>query len=763
LNPLLRKYRRFLFVQEQQGLGAALKVSWASLANSARYRWLLVRERALAGSGSPGSGKSSVPDNDRYDVLAFLPSADRAQRPVPSGSVAVVIPVYRDLGATRACLTSVLGSQCGCLAEVIVVDDASPDPEVSAYLDEEAAAGRIHLLRSQSNRGFVHSVNWGMEAAGERDVILLNSDTVVAGDWVDRLAAHGARPLVGTVTPFSNNATICSYPTPDGVRELWTGESVDAIDAAFATANAGRRTEIPTAVGFCMFVSRRCLRDVGAFDADGFKRGYGEENDFCLRASRRGWRHLLAADVFVWHRGEVSFGRSAAALQNQALGELRRRYPGYLSDVADHAQRDPARPWRVAATAARFRRGERPVLLMITHALGGGTEKHVLDLWRRYREEARILVLQPTDAGPVRLWSPESREHLDVRWRVGASIESLAALIVSFGVARVHVHHVLGLQFDASNLIERLGVPFDFTLHDYYSICPRIRLSRPTAGYCGGPEDAKCASCLSDAPKAEVVDVALWHARRGWMLSSAERVICPSLDAADRIGDFVHGPELVVALHDTLDHEAFPDPLAPPLAASEPLRVALIGVLSADKGARLVGECARFARQAQVAVRFSLIGFVPDADARFVKDAGLTVSGPYKSEELPQRLVAEAPHVVWFPAVWPETYSFTLSEAMRARLPVLVPDIGAFAERVAGRPWSWITRWDTSPAEFGDVFAGIAADLRRREPVATGEARSALRAGLARSHVRESSASFYDDSYLNPLRVGSAPSSAVEM
>ena len=145
--------------------------------------------------------------------------------------------------------------------------------------------------------------------------MLLNSDTEVANDWLDRLLrAAYAYPDVGTVTPFSNNATICSYPF-----EGWTGGvpgslGLAELDRLFASTNAGRTVDLPTAVGFCMCIRRACLERIGPFDAERFGRGYGEENDFCMRAAGAGWRNVLAGDVFVYHEGAVSFSGERLAL-----------------------------------------------------------------------------------------------------------------------------------------------------------------------------------------------------------------------------------------------------------------------------------------------------------------------------------------------------------------------------------------------------------------------------------------------------------------
>jgi GT2 family glycosyltransferase len=279
----------------------------------------------------------------------------------------VIIPVYRGLAETRRCLESVLAAPVRNPHEIVVVDDASPQPELSAWLREAGAGGRFTLLVHERNRGFVASVNEGMRLHPGRDVVLLNSDTEVAPGWLDRIAACAARdPRTGTVTPFSNNATICSYPRFAQRNALPEGAGTADLDAAFARANAGQAVEIPTAVGFCMFIARRCLDEVGSFDEEAFGRGYGEEVDFCMRASRAGWRHWLAADTFVFHEGEVSFGGGAQEIRNRAQAIVDERYPEFQPRVRDFIAADPPRAFRERATealappSARLAAGPRP-------------------------------------------------------------------------------------------------------------------------------------------------------------------------------------------------------------------------------------------------------------------------------------------------------------------------------------------------------------------------------------------------------------------
>ena len=259
----------------------------------------------------------------------------------------VIIPVYRGLAATRRCLESVLGCRVDVPHEVIVIDDASPEPDISAWLKQLSEAGRITLVTHASNAGFVASANEGMGMHTDRDVVLLNSDTEVADGWLDRLVACAARdPRTGTVTPFSNNATICSYPNMEPPHALPDGLGVEDLDRLFAEENAGLSIEIPTGVGFCMLIRRACIAETGEFDEAAFGAGYGEEVDFCLRASKAGWRHRLAADVFVFHEGAVSFGADRLTRQGKAQAIVDARYPEFTLRVRNFALRDPAAPAR---------------------------------------------------------------------------------------------------------------------------------------------------------------------------------------------------------------------------------------------------------------------------------------------------------------------------------------------------------------------------------------------------------------------------------
>jgi GT2 family glycosyltransferase len=308
----------------------------------------------------------------------------------------IVVPVFRGEAETRACLESVFAAANRRPVEVVVIDDASPEPAISAWLRELAAQGRISLIAHPENRGFVQSVNEGMALHADRDVILLNSDTEVAPGWVDRLMAHfAADSTIGTATPFSTNATICSYPRTLASNALPAGETTRSLDTAFAAANAGRRVDIPTAVGFCMAISRACLDRIGLFDAERYGTGYGEEVDFCMRAARKGFRNVLAGDVFVLHVGEVSFKGAGAERRQKAQATVDALYPEFQERLAEFIPSDPPRNLRRRADLQRLR--GHPEALRITE--GDGVTR--ID-WPQAGEEFALWLETVHDAAAIR-------------------------------------------------------------------------------------------------------------------------------------------------------------------------------------------------------------------------------------------------------------------------------------------------------------------------------------------------------------------------
>ncbi|MEO8653071.1 MAG: methyltransferase domain-containing protein, partial [Ramlibacter sp.] len=609
-------------------------------------------------------------------LLGRRPPAAPAALPAPqpvaprADTVDVIVPVYRGLEDTRRCIESVLASRCRTPWRLVVINDASPEPQVTEWLREASRMdGRIVLLENEHNLGFVATVNRGMASSDANDALLLNSDTEVANDWLDRLrAAAYSDGRVASVTPFSNNATICSYPRFCEPNELPPGWDTARLDALFAATNPGRSVDVPTGVGFCMYVRRDSLDAIGLFDVENFGKGYGEENDFCRRAAEAGWRNLHALDTFVLHTGGVSFGDSKSQREREAVEKLRRMHPTYDGIVHDFVVNDPARSARFAVDVARVRGAGRPCILAILHDRAGGTQRHAAELAEHFRGRATFFTLVPTPGSAVVLELLEPGSGFRVEFSLPGDWQWLLQVLSGLGIAHLHYHHVLGQREEILRLGEELGVPWDYTTHDFYSMCPQISLTDRTDRYCGEEGDGQCGRCLQWTPAPGGSDIATWRERHGALLTQARHVLAPSRDTARRYARMWPAADVRLAPHtDLAGSSALPTPQVAPLAARAALKVVVIGALSRIKGADLLEDVALLAAKADAPVEFHLIGYAY-RELHKQPRASLTVHGPYEEADLQGLLKWMKPDLVWFPALWPETYSYTLSACLIAGL-----------------------------------------------------------------------------------------------
>ena len=527
--------------------------------------------------------------------------------------VDVVIPVYDGLDETVACLASVLATVDTSWARIVVINDCSPNPQITAYLRELAVEHpQLLLLENETNLGFVGTANRGMANDVQRDVLMLNSDVEVAGNWLQRLReAAYQHQKVASLTPFSNNATIFSFPDFCEENPLLFGLGVAELDAWFAEHfSAEDVIPVPTGVGCCMYMRRDCLDAVGYFDQETFGRGYGEENDWCQRAEAAGWRNLHLANCFVYHAGGVSFGAEQQQRVDHAQALLAKKHPRYAEDVQRHLAADPAREKRGRALLGLFARQQRPKILMISHKLGGGAQQHVEELVSLYRNDALFLQLTPEREGESVLLScyDGTRRLQDgLHFEIATEYDKLLRLLAELGVGRVHFHHTMGLPPRLWLLASDLGCGHDITVHDYYLINGNPTLTDGDARFVSEQQEDFDQQCAGHYPLPEGVSADQWRINQKLLVENAERVIFPSMDAWRRFTRFFTVKASVVAWHP--DYQ-LSQPYPPPAwrcGQERPLRVLVLGALSREKGADVLEAVA--AGMAGVPVEFHLLGY----------------------------------------------------------------------------------------------------------------------------------------------------------
>jgi GT2 family glycosyltransferase len=613
----------------------------------------------------------------------------------PRAPLTVVVPVYRGLSVTRACLDALLAAlPAG--ARVVVVDDASPEPALSSWLDGLAAAGRILLFRHEKNLGFPAAANAGIERAGGGDVLLLNSDTLVPPGAIEALAeaAYGAAST-GSATPFSNEATILSYPDRNGGNPAPEPGATARLQALAALANGGQTLEIPVGIGFCLFMRHDCLKITGGLRSDLYAQGYGEENDWCLRARQHGFRHVAALGAYVAHHGGVSFGAAGRALNRRNAKILNLLFPGYDRLIAAHIKADPLAPARRRLDAARFAAGRNAAgaVLLISHNHGGGVARMVEAGMQAVRAAGRrpILLFPGAPADPKGTPFPWDSELTDgkpgdypgLRFALPRQQGELLAVLREENIEYAVLHHGLGQHAVIRTLAAALGVPQDMVLHDYASFCPRVNLlSKPDADaplrYCGEPNLAGCEACVAIAGDEtfEELGPARLIARSKQEFAAARRIIVPSPDAAARIRRHFPAvqPEITAWEDDRL-----PVSLAGPRGGAR--RVAVIGGIGPAKGYDILLECGRDARRRNLGLEFFIAGASAD-DAPLLATGRIFITGAYAEGEATALIRGLAADLAFLPSIWPETWCFALSEAWRAGLYTLAFDLGAQAARI---------------------------------------------------------------------------------
>jgi len=667
----------------------------------------------------------------------------------------VIIPVYNAPDDVRDCLASVL-SHLRPDARVVLIDDASPDPRIAALFAEiEARAHpQVVLLENETNLGFTGTANRGMHLS-RADVVLLNSDTLVTAGWLDAIIdGAAADPRIGTITPFSNNAEILSFPRfcEDNV---WSpGADPAPIAAAIAAAAVPTYPDLPTGVGFCMYVRRALIDDVGVFDPI-FGVGYGEENDLCLRAATAGWRNVLADNAFVVHTGGRSFAGRKHELGPRNIEVLVGRHPHYLDMVRTYIAADPLRALREAAQmrlAADAAPGRG--VLHVLHHHGGGTEAHVRALIAGLRERWRHYLAIAVDDR----WQVEEHRAdgtvvtFDLRRAAHESWPQFAAgICATFDIGLVHLHHISASRTGIVEALAELPVPYGYTVHDLYVACPTITFSGPDGLYCGAQIDpAVCRRCLGAQGAFAAVDIEAWRAQHHTLLRRAAFRIAPSQWAAATLARYFPDCPATVIEHgihagfaprktDARTVVLLPDDDVP--------TVAVLGAIGPDKGARRLERLVELARASGARVRVVLIGYLDFQHGPWQSpDALLTVHGRYDAADLPALLAHYRVRLVLFPSAGPESFSYTLSEAWAAGVPVLVPPIGALAERVSGSGAGFVMsddEWRDERAMLARACALTASASRPALRDAGARARATPHATLA--GMAEATFAVYED------------------
>lgn len=643
---------------------------------------------------------------------------DRDAAPAEQHVYDLIVPNFNAPDFLERCLDSLI-AHTDPRHRIHVVDDASTDPRVDPLLRRYAAKhSHLRYYRLPTNLGFPGAVNAALQSTAN-DVVLVNSDTEFPSGWLARLdRCRRSDPSIHAVSPLSNNATICSVPAFNERNALPPNVTLEEMDRWVQSTSLRRYPPVPTAVGFCMLMTRRAIDEVGPFDM-AFGRGYGEEVDWCQRAWARGYASVICDDVYVFHHGEAGFSHvpSRNALRRANERRVDERWPHYMPSLQAYCMQNPLR----LQQQMLFERLRRPPaaklrVLHVTHSFDrpAGTEIFVRQHVDGMRDDVASTVLYPVPLSPFHdgavevegrglladgLLKVRMNAHLFATDHVlrGTSLSLRAPAVERFfgdvvagaGADVVQFSHFANLGSLALPLVAKaMGAKVVVVLHDYFLLCPDWNLLHADGTACGEAKaDAsspRCINCLAQRmqsrPSAGVLDLPAWLEQRTELaravLERADALVAPSKFVREQFAR-AHGAgigeRVRVIPHGTPAHRFEAD-----YAPRRELRVAFVGNATRIKGIDTFVEAARRLRDRPV--RFRILGGVHPGQGVGVTD-NLELCGSYPPREL-SRLLQDV-DVVVIGSVVHETYCYTLDEAFRAGAPVVATAMGAIPERVA--------------------------------------------------------------------------------
>jgi len=556
------------------------------------------------------------------DIASWFPPPQPPPLPraPQSAKLWIVVPVYEDFEATRACLNATL-AQLGD-ARLVVIDDASPNAALRGWLDIVAASGRLELIRNETNLGFAASVNRALKICRGGDVILLNADALPPPGVFARLAELArSAPDIGALTPLSNNGETCSFPAANAASPLPDAAEIARLDALARQANGDLLVDLPNGIGFCLYITRACLDAAGPLP-EIYGRGYYEDVEFCLKAREKGFRTVCAAGVYVGHAGSLSFGAEKRGLVMRNLTLLKARFPRHEAECAAFLRADPLRQARAAMERLD---APRQKLRLIVAALGASALEARAEAQSRPDDAgaAPLLCLYDPVERRAILRGPENLapQSLDFDLSAPQGFDALGQWLVRLRLAGIALFYSTALPKTLIDMLPPLGA-VELAIAGIALFAP----SRPET--CPQPEGRKpCRACAGGFAATEDMAARL----RAWRAAAES---CATIRPLDRMSAHVA-------------RRLFPQArLAPPPDHAPTLSPApggrTLGVLSpqpcADSDA-LILTLARTLRRRENPADIVVLGACLD-DFAAMAPGNVTVAGPMEGEDLKPLIAA---------------------------------------------------------------------------------------------------------------------------
>lgn len=614
-----------------------------------RFNSIRIHLQGLDLAGSPIQRKPP------QEQLISYPKTFNLLAPTSKKGVDIIIPVYKGLKETKACIQSILAAQCRLSFRVIVINDASPEPLLTSYLEDLALRKLIQLIKLPINQGFVGAVNQGFSVSQGRDIVLLNSDTMVHGNWLDRLHAVAYKEnTIGTVTPLSNNGELVSFPAPMRASPMPSPEELARIDDWCSEHGSSDGYRIPVGVGFCLYIKRSCLDQVGFLDDSLIKQGYGEDTDFCIRVTLKGWRNVCASNTFVAHKGGISFGDNKKTWVARNIPRILERYPNHQSEYSEFLSTHQLAPMYQALQQwlLPFAVDGRATLVLLPDPIRASRLCQQLVAGYESQADRHHYFLQFDNclrAKRLTLTSGNPRLPLSLTYNWSDEIKILVNDLLNAGFDRLEIHDPFGYPLDLLQALLEQIQDNKIVLHDETACDYSTRLHTQTR----------------QLPLAKAAIEAIFQYSRVIMLAS--------------VSALQHHAACFPSITFTLDRPEFKPLTKQPFNKSAPVRIAVFFAGTPAQGFfNLLGMCRVLAQQKHD-LEVIVIGDSWD-DHALLATGRVWITGPTTWSDIPK--VVKLYGCQWalhFPRE-PDIDGLAWQLARISGIPILAPPLGVYAE-----------------------------------------------------------------------------------
>lgn len=620
---------------------------------------------------------------DLYTVLNENLTDETFFMPETNEVIDVIVPIYNGYDYLVKLFSCIQNTKMQC--RIILVDDKSPDERVHVLEREFAARHEnVILLENEENYGFVKSVNNGL-AVAKGHVALVNTDTELPEGWLERLMYPILfEKKVATTTPYTNSGTIFSFPNMGVNNGIYRNLDVDTVDKYFQRIKP-RYVSAPTGVGFCMGMNKYAIEEVGYLDYETYDRGYAEENDWCQKAIKKGYRNVQVENLFVYHKHGGSFlSEEKKNLIESHLKKLKERFPNYDAQVGSFVSEDKNKDLR-SLMQIMIDMHQIKSVLCFDHDLAGGATSYL-------EKKKKEWFQQGVCASTIRYNYIQRKFYFDFengdvkQTYVFREFRELLTVSKWLHWDEIWINELVTYPeiWDCMECIKELkddhNAELIMLMHDYFSICPTINLVTEDFHYCGMPGGEACQACYNKKNYKEEYGC---NSQKEWVehwtefFKNCTEIRAFSQDTYDRVVQAFGTDYPLTLVPHQVNHMI---PIHKEHTCSKTITIGLLGILINHKGSDLVEAMLQKIEEQNLDIRIVLIGKVMGTSMNKYKNFYAT--GTYHVSDLPKLVYENDIDIFMTASIWPETFSYTTEEVMKMGLPIASFDLGAPAERI---------------------------------------------------------------------------------